>query len=194
MPTSTPVTSRTGPVMCMIALLLAVAMTAFPRNSLATPVLQPSERVFASRGGLRYLSVLSQRSGYAETARCRIASYFLLDPKGRKVVGEWQLDFVPSRALISDWGNVVLIRGVICGHATECAITILDPDGTILRKYALAELITPDEIAQNTWRTHRGLHWDTRATELFEPHRLTLILGWGRRIAFDLESGEIIEE
>lgn len=151
----------------------------------------PVRRLFASACGNFALEVtVSYRSGAAARARGRL---FTFDRSGNEEeIWTKQLNFIPSRILISDRGFVVVLNDWYW-HGYAHSVVLLSRDGVMLKDYSLEGLLGTEEIGEHVVHTVSNRYWDTDAVYRFTRDRFIVDLQWGRTLIFDLKTGELVE-
>jgi hypothetical protein len=155
----------------------------------------PFARVFASVNGRYGLRLVVDRD---LTVR---ATLFQPHASGsEQVVWERLLDYVPDRVLVSDRGDVVGVDQMIVSGRWN-TLVIFDRAGSILAAYDLDDFLSEEEIEDKVPLRDGGRRWRKRASFAFdyEAERggsdyILVSFDWGRRIAFDLRTGHVLDE
>jgi hypothetical protein len=155
----------------------------------------PFARVFASANGQYAVRLVVDRDLTVRAA--------LFQPHGtgdERVVWKRLLDYVPDRVLVSDRGDVVGVDQMMTPGRWN-TLVIFNRAGSILAAYDLDDLLSEEEIRDRVPHRDGGRHWRKLASFTFnyEAERggrdyILVSFDWGKRIAFDLRTGQMLDE
>jgi hypothetical protein len=173
-----------------VCLCLSAALATAAEN-----VSIPFTRVFASANGQYALRLVVDRG-----LEVRATLFQPRGPGDERVVWKRLLDYVPDRVLVSNRGDVVGVDQMMVPGRWN-TLVIFDRAGSILAAYDLDDFLAEEEIEGKVSLRDGGRHWRKHASFAFdyEGERggkdcILVRFDWGKRIAFDLRTGRVLDD
>lgn len=169
-------------------LSLACVFVVSSLGSFADRTIVIPARVFASLDGGYGLNIV-RASDDVRTWNLRL---FQPNPDGTTVT-RWECSVAgyPRRAMVGPRGEALLFD---CGEqGGDSSVLVIASDGSVLKKWALDDLLTEAEIREHVTKTISGRLWRKRDVSCeFAGDRALVSLEWGKVLAFDLRSGAMV--
>jgi len=146
----------------------------------------PHALIFGSQYGSHGFQLcVTYKDARMDSIRGKLFTY---DRDGaEKVVWKRELEYLPRRVLVSDFGPVIALnRWGSVGF--EHALVVFGPSGEVLADYKLEDLLNAREIRQH----HKT--WDFYSATKFTRKAFSMKLTWGKEIKIDLATGRLLTD